>query len=98
VRQSTRFDFVINLNIAKTLRPRRAADHTHHRRRGDRIKEPQLLHCICLLLAPTARSPRRSGATAIRGEPDLPVTIEVLDDRQMQIELKPLPKELMVWD
>ena len=56
------------------------------------------MHCICLLLAPTARSPRRSGATAIRGEPDLPVTIEVLDDRQMQIELKPLPKELMVWD
>jgi hypothetical protein len=45
IEQAARFDFVLNVKPAKALWPRRAANHAHARRRGDRVN--QLVRLVC---------------------------------------------------
>jgi hypothetical protein len=70
VMQPTKFEFVINLKAAKGDGPRHRAYAARPRRRGDRIAAP--FCCIARVwnLARTGSSPHRSGASAVRGEPD----------------------------
>ena len=66
--QSTKFELVINAQDRQDARPHRAADAARPRRRGDRIDDAVLLHCMSPLLALSGGSQDASNLRRLLGE------------------------------